>query len=49
MTDTIDAVLGATTGLMAVGVMTNVANKMIKPVKMKPIKHSLKLKGGKKW
>lgn len=37
----VDAALGATTGLLAVGVMTNVASKLIKPGKIKPMKTKL--------
>jgi len=49
MTDTIDAALGATTGLLAVGIMAGVASKMIgnrpnRPRRQKPIKHRSKTK-----
>jgi hypothetical protein len=45
---TVESALGATTGLLAVGIMSNVAAKAIKPVKFKPIRHKV-LKGGKLW
>lgn len=47
MTETSDAVIGTIPGLLAVGIMANVAGKMIgnKPIKAKPIKvNSIKAK-----
>jgi hypothetical protein len=49
MVDT-DSILGATVGLLAVGVMANTASKMIKPIKVKKQKHSYNIKHSKtKW
>ena len=49
MVDT-DSLLGAVVGLAAVGVMANVAGKMIKPIKVKKQKHSYNIKHTKtKW
>ena len=53
MTDTTDAVVGTVGGLLALGIMANVAGKMMgKPMKVKPMKmkkqnHSNKMKSGK--